>query len=231
MNDATLLLVHGWGLGPGSWRPLLDSLGNPRHHTLDLGFFGRKKIDIPTDRPLIAVGHSLGFLWILHHMGMAAWGDQVQGLISINGFPRFSQAEDFSNGVKHCIIRRMKNGLQRDPAKVLNDFRARGGGLPGDLLSDEVKRNINALALAYGLGWLLEWDDRSALSSWQKPLMVIANQDDNIVTPAMTNDSFSSLPGSQLQQIHWLSGGGHIGLLVRPKGYGELVDDFCGSLF
>ena len=222
MSQPTLLLVHGWGLGPGAWWPLLHQLGDPPHYSVDLGFFGKKKIDIPTDRPLIAVGHSLGFLWILHHLARSPWGEQVEGLVSINGFCQFAQGGDFQNGVNPCILRSMKNGLQRNPAKVLNEFRALGGGPAGDLLGEEAKKSMDVMALAYGLGWLLEWQESGGLADWKRPLLVVANEDDEIVTPQMTQDSFAQWRS----EIQWLSGGGHLGLLTRPKPYGRLVQEF-----
>jgi pimeloyl-[acyl-carrier protein] methyl ester esterase len=228
MTQPTLLLVHGWGLGSGVWHPLLRQLGSPPHISLDFGFYGRKKLDIPDDRPLIAVGHSLGFLWLLQHLETASWGGRVEGLVSINGFARFSKAEDFPHGVDHCVLRSMKNGLQRDPVKVLNDFRVFGGGPGGDLIGYEAKQRLDTLALAYGLGWLLEWDGREVLPQWQKPFLAIANSDDNIVTPAITKASFASLIDGK-NSIEWLDKGGHLGLLSRPLAYGELLDKFYRS--
>ena len=84
------------------------------------------------------------------------------------------------------------------------------------------------MALGFGLGWLLEWDGRDVLPKWQKPFLAIANSDDNIVTPAITNDSFTGLVDGQ-SSIEWLDQGGHLGLLSRPKAYGELLDRFYRS--
>ncbi|MBF0380573.1 MAG: alpha/beta hydrolase [Magnetococcales bacterium] len=228
MSQPTLLLVHGWGLAASVWRPIIQQLGNPPHISLDFGFYGRKTLDIPDDRPLVAVGHSLGFLWLLQHISTAMWGDRVEGLVSINGFARFSKAEDFPHGVDHCLLRGMKNGLQRDPVKVLNDFRELGGGPGGDLIGADAKQRLDTMALAYGLGWLKEWDGRDVLAGWQKPFLALANSDDNIVTPAITTDSFAGLAGGQ-NSIEWLEGGGHLGLLSRPRVYGDLLQRFYGS--
>jgi pimeloyl-[acyl-carrier protein] methyl ester esterase len=226
MSRPTLLLVHGWGLGPGIWRPLLEQMDNPPHYCLDFGFFGQEKTAIPSDQPLIAVGHSLGFLWLLQHLDNAPWAEQVQGLVSINGFSRFAKADDFPHGVEQCLIRRMKNGLQRDPVKVLNSFRELGGGPAGDFISADAKKRMDTTALAYGLAWLLEWDGRPGLGQWNRPLMAIANQDDNIVTPTMTEASFSAPLAEQSRQIEWLSGGGHMGLMMRYKSYAVLLEKF-----
>ncbi|MBF0444501.1 MAG: alpha/beta hydrolase [Magnetococcales bacterium] len=228
MRQPTLLLVHGWGLGAGVWRPVVQQLGNPPHISLDFGFYGRKQLEIPDDRPLIAVGHSLGFLWLLQYLATASWGGRVEGLVSINGFARFSKADDFPQGVDHCLLRGMKNGLQRDPVKVLNDFRVLGGGPGGDFIGEDAKLRVDAMALAYGLGWLLEWDGRGGLAQWQKPFLAIANSDDNIVTPAISRASFTTLLDGE-GSIKWLDQGGHLGLLSRPRAYGELLDRFYRS--
>ncbi|MBF0358622.1 MAG: hypothetical protein HQL70_08435 [Magnetococcales bacterium] len=229
MKQPRLLLVHGWGLAAGVWRPMLERSGNPPHYCVDFGFFGRGQLDIPTDEPLIAVGHSLGFLWLLKHISDSPWGGRVQGLVSINGFSRFSHADDFPHGVNHCILRRMKNGMQRDPVKVLNDFRVLGGGPPGDLIGADAKKRLDPLALAYGLAWLMEWDCREVISGWDKPFLAIANSDDKVVTPEITNDSFSQFPALQSSPVQWMDRGGHLGLLTRPPAYGALVDKFYRS--
>ncbi|MBF0455371.1 MAG: alpha/beta hydrolase [Magnetococcales bacterium] len=214
MSQPTLLLVHGWGLGGGVWRKLLKRLDNPPHLALDFGFYGKPKLAIPTDRPLIAVGHSLGFLWILRQLSQnAPWGEQVAGLISVNGFCRFAQGEDFSQGVHPHLLRRMKSGLRRDPIRVLADFRALGGLSSDNFLSDAAKQRLDPNALAQGLEWLGAWDGRQVIRHWKKPILVLANRDDEIVTPQITEASFAPLFGNQTDQIHWLTGGGHLGLL------------------
>ena len=83
------VLVHGWGFNPVIWRDVIRNIGNAEVALIDLGFIagGPKAVDIwPSDA--IAVGHSLGLLWLLHQAGQEGT-PPLRGLISIQGFDRF----------------------------------------------------------------------------------------------------------------------------------------------
>ncbi|MBF0448555.1 MAG: hypothetical protein HQL67_10165 [Magnetococcales bacterium] len=223
MSQPLLVLVHGWGLGPGAFRPLLGQLGRPFHHSLDLGFYGRPRLDIPKDRPLIAIGHSLGFMWLLQHLPTALWADQIQGLVAINSSTRFCRGFGFASGVHPNLVRRMKSGLLQDPSRVINDFRVSSGGPSGDFLTQTAKDNLDVAALDRGLDWLMEWDGRRTFSQWERPFLALANRDDTIVTPAMTEASFAS---DQARNLHWIEGGGHLAMLTRPEPFGVLLNEW-----
>ncbi|MEO5349836.1 MAG: hypothetical protein H7836_09330 [Magnetococcus sp. YQC-3] len=122
-----LLLVHGWGLGPGVWRGVRRLLPGWRCHVLDLGFFGTPQLQVPAGVPLLAVGHSLGFLWLLHHLERAEWRQACVGLVSIAGFSRFSRGDDFPSGVAPRVLARMRQRLPEDGSGVLQAFCRQGG--------------------------------------------------------------------------------------------------------
>ena len=113
-----LLLVHGWGLGPGLWHAVRRALPDWPCHALDLGFFGRPSGPVPVDRPWLAVGHSMGFLWLLHHLEQAPWRAACVGLVSVAGFSRFGRGEQFPHGVAPRVLARMRQRLAHD-ASVL----------------------------------------------------------------------------------------------------------------
>ena len=202
-----LLFVHGWGFGPGMWRSVLHALPGWRHHTLDLGFFGTEKTQIQSDSPVIGVGHSLGFLWLLHHMGQTSWGASCVGLVSIAGFSRFSRGENFPHGMALSVLQRMMRRLPQQPDTVLTEFRQRGGwrGRVAHCAGADVTR------LSQGLAWLQRWDERAVLATWERPLVALAAEQDKIVPPALTTACFP--PAA----LHWLKEGGHLLPLTHPE--------------
>ncbi|MBF0461937.1 MAG: alpha/beta hydrolase [Magnetococcales bacterium] len=213
-----LVLVHGWGLGPGLWHAVRRALPDWPCHTLDLGFFGRARLEVPTGQPLLAVGHSLGFLWLLHHLAQSPWSADCVGLVSIGGFARFGRAADFPHGIAPRLLARMRQRLPQDATGVLRDFCRQGGGLasPDPVVTDTVP-------LVQGLHWLENWDGRAALAAWAGPVYCLAAQDDAIVPPALTEACFAA------ERVHWLATGGHLLPLTRPVECGAFLLNILGG--
>ncbi|MBF0588687.1 MAG: alpha/beta fold hydrolase [Magnetococcales bacterium] len=216
-----LLLIHGWALGPGMWRPMLRHLSDWGVHALDMGYFGpsRMQPDLSGEGPLVAVGHSLGSLWLLRELALETPLAQAlvrrrAKLVLINGFGRFSRAEDFSSGVHPRILERMIRRLRQDPAAVLDAFRVQAGAPP---LGEAVPKGANIQHLEAGLQGLLAWDGRPMLESWPHSLLALSTQDDGVATPAMTRQS---LPESA---IHWRDQGGHMLPLSQPAWCAEWI--------
>lgn len=219
--SSTLVLVHGWGFGAGVWRPVRRGLQACSSHALDLGFYHPARTAFPTEDGFIAIGHSLGFLWLTRHLllepDLAA---RCGGLIAINGFCRFARSLDFPAGVAPRILERMVSRLGIDPRAVLSDFQ-RQGGLDTPL---NLPATLNAHALAQGLSWLAEWDSRALLPAWNKPLLVIASRDDRVVTPEMVLQQFQ--PGA-FTTLEWCEAGGHLLPLTRPEWIAARIDAFA----
>ncbi len=215
-----LLLVHGWGFGAGVWHPLKRLLPKTTIHTLNLGYFGPEQLQTPPPYPFIAVGHSLGFLWLAGQLSTPHFATHCQGLISINGFTRFAHAPDFPFGMAKRILTRMHSHLASDPISVLTAFQQQGGLTKPPALPNE----INQSALQQGISWLVDWDYRHALSQWSRPILAIATQDDAIVTPAMTRALFAP------ETIHWLLTGGHVLPLTQPQACADQIKPFMSTL-
>ncbi|MBF0402002.1 MAG: alpha/beta hydrolase [Magnetococcales bacterium] len=200
-----LLLVHGWGLGPGVWHPLIRALSGYPCHTLDLGFFGPARLTVPAQRPLLAVGHSLGFLWLLHQLPQAPWRESCLGLVSIAGFSRFSRGDHFPAGVPPRLLTRMAQQLPVNATAVLKAFCQQGGyaSCPTQTVPDPDP-------LLVGLDWLQHWDGRAALAAWGGPVCALAAEDDQIVAPDLTRACFAT------GDIQWLPDGGHLLPLTKP---------------
>ena len=63
-----IVYVHGWGPDASLWTPIRQELGVMDDFAVDLGFTGtvRERVPFP-DTPYVAVGHSMGPLWLLTH--------------------------------------------------------------------------------------------------------------------------------------------------------------------
>ncbi|MBF0261338.1 MAG: alpha/beta hydrolase [Magnetococcales bacterium] len=219
--SSTLVLVHGWGLGAGAWRPVRRGLQAWSTHSLELGFHHPAATALPSGGDFLAIGHSLGFLWLTRQLLLDPdLATRCRGLIAINGFCRFARAADFPAGVAPRILERMVSRLSVDPHSVLKDFQ-RQGGLQSLLALPSI---LNTQALAQGLAWLAEWDSRPLLASWEKPLLVIASQDDRVVTPEMMVQQFQPGPSSTLE---WFEDGGHLLPLTRSERVSARIDAFA----
>lgn len=219
MIGPRLVFVHGWGCGPDIWEPVLEALDQPSACVLDLGYFGASQSDtqqrldavLRGSQPVLAVGHSLGFLWLLSRGG---WPKGTR-FLGINAFGRFAAEDGFSQGVPQRMLTRMQTGLQRDAVQVVNNFRARCG--VGPVRPDAVC----VPALQEGLTELMTLDARPALARLAEvpgTVKVLAGEDDPIVSPDMTQASFP--PGVP---VEWESEGGHMLPLTHLHVCAEVV--------
>lgn len=179
-----LLLVHGWGFDATVWDALAAALPEAECRRVDLGYFGALCPPPPPlpddDGPVIAVGHSLGVLWLLQTRP-CPWA----GLVAINGFPRFTEAPDYAPAVPGRMLERMIARFPKAPAAVLAEFRRRCGAdaaPPADL---------DAARLLDGLIALRDWDARAALAG---PRLVLSGRDDPILPPGMAEHAFGTGP-------------------------------------
>jgi pimeloyl-[acyl-carrier protein] methyl ester esterase len=181
-----LLLVHGWGFEASFWAPLQEALGDVESLVWDLGFYGSPAYPaVPSGRPVLAVGHSFGLLWLLQKCPIA-W----HALASINGFPRFSEAEDFPFGVPSRLVDRMIARFDETPEKVYRDFMARCG------VTEPRTKNMDDVALREGLKALRHWDGRSRMADLGVADLVLAGRADPIVPENLTESGF---PGTEIQ--------------------------------
>lgn len=176
-----LIYVHGWGLTADLWNPLRQRLGVMDDFAVDLGFQGglRERIPYPA-MPYVAVGHSLGLLWLLSNYPDHPW----QGLISINGFSCFSKRNDFTDGWPAKVLTRMMAGLDKDPKTIYRDFMSRAG------LKNPQTDHLDVERLKIGLQSLIADDGRAVLLGFQRPVLALAGGADQIVPEAMSRACF-----------------------------------------
>ncbi|MCX5616914.1 biotin synthase [Bombella sp. TMW 2.2559] len=186
-----LYFQHGWGYDASFWTPLRNHLRDFQHVCGEAGYFGAEaRSDLPQD-PFWAVGHSAGACSLL-----ALDAPHCLGLISINGFARFTRTENFPEGVPERILHRMIRQLDRQPEPVLHQFRQMCGeadpALPATLDHDALKAGLSALAAM---------EHRPLLSRWKGRLHSLHSPDDPL-SPARNGlglDAASiSLPGGHL---------------------------------
>lgn len=203
------VFVHGWGFHPGVWADVVAQLPEADVSLVDLGFVAGGPAsgnDWPDDA--IAVGHSLGLLWLLKEGGA-----RFRGLVSVQGFDRFCPH------VPETRVAALKRGLVRDPGGTLKAFWSSCGAPdfadPGAL---DVAR------LDEGLDWLMHWDAEEAKKRLECPVLTLAARDDAIVPPAMSEAVWGHNP------ILWSPDGAHVLPLRHPDWCARHVVEFAHSV-
>jgi len=203
-----VVLVHGWGFHAGIWAEMAKRLPGAEITLIDLGFVGgglASATDWPEDA--VAVGHSLGVLWLLKQ------GRSFKGLISIQGFDRFCPH------VPPSRVSALKRGLARDPGGTMQAFWRSCGAL--DFAPPEA---LDIPRLDEGLDWLMHWEAEAAKQTLDCPVLALAARDDAIVPPAMTEAIW------QERRIVWSPDGGHVLPLRHPDWCARHVLEFAHSL-
>ena len=169
----TLLLVHGWALDRSLWDVALAVLGQEAI-VADAGYYGRPH-DVPSlSGPILGVGQSLGALELL-----AAPPPGLVGVVAIDGFARFGQADDFPLGVPGRVLDRMR---KRVADGALVEFMQRAGGevLAGTPDVDRLQQGLDRLETLDGRACPL-------------PVWRLQSEGDPIAPLAMADASFAGL--------------------------------------
>ncbi len=211
-----ILFVHGWGCDRRIWQPLetsLRSLLTPVEincTSADFGFYGaEQRVSGHFD---LAVGHSLGGLWLLTSGHVT-----FDSLVLINSFNCFVATAGYSDGWSQRIVQRMRTGLTQDVNQVLEQFWEKAGltELPTWQRPDQDQMDIERLD--WGLEALINEDGREQWDNFQGPRRVIAATKDNIVTQQQTQACF---PNGDIQ---WLKSDCHALPLKFPEICAALV--------
>ena len=203
------VLVHGWGFHAGIWTDVIGHLQGAEITLIDLGFVSggpKGKADWPSDA--IAVGHSLGFLWLLQH-----GGGRFRGLVSVQGF------DCFCCHIPPSRVAALKRGIEREPHGTLQAF-WRSCGAAGFALPDA----LNVARLDEGLDWLMHWDARKAKDELACPVLALAARDDAIVPASMSEAIWQDV------DIKWSQDGGHVLPLRHPRWCARHVLEFADAL-
>jgi pimeloyl-[acyl-carrier protein] methyl ester esterase len=206
------VLVHGWGFNAAIWRELAGYLPTREISLVDLGFIagGPPSVD-EWPKTSIAIGHSLGLLWLLHRAGEGG-GAPFRGLVSIQGFDRFCPT------IPRSRVAGMRRGLRSSPYPTLEAF-WRGSGAPPFCPPEA----LNIERLDEGLGWLMDWDESQAGADLGCPTLALAARDDTIVPLAMSEAIWG-------KNIRWSQTGGHMLPVKHPEWCANHVLDFARAL-
>jgi pimeloyl-[acyl-carrier protein] methyl ester esterase len=203
------VLVHGWGFHAGIFADLVGHLDGAETTLVDLGFVaGGPKGETEWPSNAIAIGHSLGLLWLLKQ-----GGGRFRGLVSIQGF------DCFCCHIAPSRIAVLKRGLEREPGGTLQAF-WRSCGAAGFAWPE----SLNVARLDEGLDWLMHWDARKAKDELACPVLALASRDDAIVPPAMSEAVWGN------DRIEWSQDGGHVLPLRHPRWCANHVLEFANAL-
>ena len=203
------VLVHGWGFHAGIFSDLINHLDGAETTLIDLGFVSRGPkgaSDWPSDA--IAIGHSLGLLWLLEQ-----GRGRFSGLVSIQGF------DCFCCHIAPSRIAALKRGLEREPGETLQAF-WRSCGASGFALPEA----LNVARLDEGLDWLMHWDAQKAKHELACPVLALAARDDAIVPASMSGAIWEDTG------IIWSQDGGHVLPLRHPRWCARHVLEFASAL-
>ena len=203
------VLVHGWGFHAGIWADFIDHLEGAEVSLIDLGFVAggpKGASDWPPDS--IAIGHSLGLLWLLRE-----GGGRFKGLVSIQGF------DCFSCYIAPSRVAALRRGLEKDAGGTLQAF-WRSCGASGFTLPEA----LNVARLDEGLDWLMHWDARKAKDELACPVLALASRDDPIVPASMSEAIWKD------KGIAWSQDGGHVLPLTHPSWCARHVLEFANVL-
>lgn len=205
------VFVHGWGFNGRLWADLATHLPEAKISHVDLGFVAggpEAQAGWPDDADdAIAIGHSLGVLWLLKQKR------RFKALVSVQGFDRYCPH------VPPVRVAALKRGLARNAQETLGAF-WRSCGAP-DFASSGA---LNVARLDEGLDWLMHWDAEGAKKSVRCPILTLAARDDVIVPPAMSEAVWGA------ETIHWSPDGGHVLPLRHPEWCARHVREFAQSL-
>jgi pimeloyl-[acyl-carrier protein] methyl ester esterase len=206
------VFVHGWGFNAAIWRALTGYMRNSKVSLVDLGFVaGGPKAAATWPSDAIAVGHSLGVLWLLHRAGEG--NPPFRALVSIQGFDRFCPH------IPPSRVAGMRRELRRDAYQTVEAFWRGCGTEP--FASPEA---LNVERLDEGLGWLMDWDETKARAELACPILALAARDDAVVPEAMSEAIWRS------DTILWSETGGHVLPLKHPQWCANHVLDFAHAL-
>jgi pimeloyl-[acyl-carrier protein] methyl ester esterase len=169
----TLLLRHGWALDRTLWDGVLAAL-DADADVVDAGYYGRPAAPPAAGERMLGVGHSLGALELL-----AEPPPGLVGMVAIDGFARFGQAEDFPQGTPARVLGRM--ALRVEDGGLAAFVQRAGGAVPAG--------TPDGARLRAGLDRLATLDGRAC----RLPVWRLHATDDPIAPLAMADASFAGL--------------------------------------
>lgn len=206
-----LLFVHGWGFDNAIWAGIAGIF--PDSVMWDRGYLGATREPAVTG-PFVAVTHSFGTMRLLASLPSAC-----RGVVAINGFDRFCEADGFP-GVQRRVIDRMIARFATEPQEVLGDFRRRCGcDAPWDACDQGLLRE-DLLVLRDG-------DCREQLAGPAIPVLSLQGAQDPIARAAMREAVFATAGSCERVTI---ATGGHLLPLQESATCADAISAFMKKL-
>lgn len=242
-NGPDLVLLHGWGLHGGLFRPIIEPLASTfTLHLVDLPGHGRSEMtegdySLSNIAAAITARIPAGASWLGWSLGgrvallAAADGHPIDRLILVGNNPCFVQREGWRDAMPESELLQVADSLQNDYKQTLQRFiavQSRG--------SERGREELRALraelfdhgepdtrALAGGLEILRSADLRPLLPTVQQPTLILHGERDTLAPLAAAEYSASQLPHSELRVI---KGAGHAPFISHPEEFVAAVEEF-----
>ncbi len=243
----TLVLLHGWAMHSGVWRPFAQRLAsNFRVVCVDLPGHGRSDVALALDLPTVAMqllnelgqvpaywlGWSMGGLLAIEVARQSP--EAVKGLILLASNPCFVRQSDWP-GMKLTILKKFAAQLAADSvATIVNFLALQLWGLDEqEALLVALKQRVmecavpEILTLQQGLMLLENTDLRAELSLLTCPILAIFGVKDALV-PVSIAAQLSALNTNICSEI--LASAGHAPFLSHPTETRELIEQFMRNV-
>ncbi|AXI24641.1 Pimelyl-[acyl-carrier protein] methyl ester esterase [Cardinium endosymbiont of Sogatella furcifera] len=169
------IFCHGWGFDHKFFEPLIkEYFSNLCCYCLDLGYFGKENLRLPSNNTLIGVGHSLGFIKLI------SLKVKFTALIGIHAFINFLGFDSELHKKRKLELKTMIKHFQITPIDTLASFHKRCG------INYDISNCLNKIKLMKDLELLT-----AAYPLPDIPLLIIGSKNDTIVPTELVFDNFS----------------------------------------
>lgn len=192
---STLVLIHGWGFGPEIWEPLAAGFAGTDPHRPALPGYGGSgpsgddatdwlecwAAALPADA--LVVGWSLGALIALQVAHR--YPHKVRALGLIAGLPCFIRQPGWAAGWTPAALAAVRRRLAQDPDAARRYVAALAAR--GDSQAPQVRETLlttaapSAEAMAAGLDYLAEADERALLAALTIPVTIWLGTRDQLI--------------------------------------------------
>lgn len=238
-----LVMLHGWGLHGGLFRPVIEPLAKRfRLHLVDLPGHGRSSMvdgayTLSAIAEVIAKQLPQNAHWLGWSLGgrvalqAAADGAAINKLILVGNNPCFIQKEGWPHAMPEGELIQFADSLKKDYKQTLLRFIAvqsrcseRGREELRELRSELFDHGEpDPMALAGGLEILRSADLRSLLPGIKQPTLILHGDRDTLAPLPAAEFSAAQLPQCELKIIQ---GAGHAPFISHPDQFIAALEEF-----
>lgn len=238
MAAAPVLLIHGWGFGPGAWRrvtrylqttaPILAPAlpgydSEPEREQARTPLAALEQVLVRLDQPAVVVGWSCGGLLALQLE--QAWPERVRALVLVASMPCLQRRPDWPAGIDRTGLAAVRQRLDADHGAAIDYVTALS--IRGDRRARTVRRELEqavpAGLRAETLGRDLDLIEQTDLRTVQpdSTLDVILGENDRVIGSSCAMVLPEWYPRVRL---HVLRGAGHAPMISRPRAVAGLLE-------